>query len=632
MKRNIFGRKNQDELNRRDLFSTESTELNRIDLEYEEVYADEASMYEQLITSDEDLYGSDDTNYRDEMSDESIYETEISDESIYEIEAIDKTVYETEASEAMAHETAVSDETFYETDAIDESVYEDEYFTQEQYETDGGTYDSYEADDAITAQNLEIYEADDAFEVQDLNIYNEDEVQSKPRSYHAVREDRSERRFGVLDMVLLGAGGLLLVFAVLTAVSYFQKQSYQRELQAFLTVGRAIDHIDTIGQEGILGVETLLRNTQEPDTPPLTTQEPDDEYDEIDYSRQVTVSLSLVSIQKDLKIKFIDRSTGKLISNVPFVVEIEDPDGAKKSWSDVDLDGIIYEKNIKAGIYKVQLQQLSGDKYRNYVLPGGRESVDVRRDLVYEKVDVSNEIKGESEINVAKEDTEQKETVVESTLTDTVPWVESTRVAQNYIELPKDQILKPEDVLTQALDGLVVRRVEKINRVLMDQQDVSPGDGENPGVVFPDISLTVANTTLSVVTAKTTTTEITATQLPANSSLSYTITPTDSTIAAAELLQNHKTLQIYAKAPGTVSFTITAKLTTYEGNLVPDTVDNPAPTATAQIEVIVTDPMTLSLNYPKINVYVGEPFTITSTVNHVRPYAPQSDITTSLLT
>ena len=51
--------------------------------------------------------------------------------------------------------------------------------------------------------------------------------------------------------------------------------------------------------------------------------------------------------------------------------------------------------------------------------------VTVKDEIVYEKVDVSDEVKKESEINAAKEDTEIQ-TQVESVLTDTVEWVEST--------------------------------------------------------------------------------------------------------------------------------------------------------------------------------------------------------------
>jgi hypothetical protein len=326
-----------------------------------------------------------------------------------------ETEYEATEYEATEYDTAENDTTEYDTLDIydpndpydpltleeqvlfDTATEDGETFTQEQYESDGGVDEYYEEDaqygEQYEEQDSLVYYEDTQNGEQDSPVYYENE--NKPNSYNYVLDDLDSHRLGIMDMVLLGAGGLLLIFVVITAVFFFQKQSYQREMQAFLTVGRAIDDIDIIGGEGMEGVETLLRNSNVPYIPPLIDDDPggNGEYNENEYSQQVTVALNMVSIQKDLKIKFVNRSTGKLILNVPFTVEVNDPDGAAINWSDEDLDGIIYEKDIKPGIYTVRLQQLDGDKYANYILPGERESIDVRKYLVYQKVDVSNEIK-----------------------------------------------------------------------------------------------------------------------------------------------------------------------------------------------------------------------------------------------
>lgn len=50
---------------------------------------------------------------------------------------------------------------------------------------------------------------------------------------------------------------------------------------------------------------------------------------------------------------------------------------------------------------------------------------------------MANEIKKESEINAAKEDTMKNDTVVESILEDTVQWVESKKLPPTYREVTR---------------------------------------------------------------------------------------------------------------------------------------------------------------------------------------------------
>ena len=161
------------------------------------------------------------------------------------------------------------------------------------------------------------------------------------------------------------------------------------------------------------------------------------------YKNGGAVALDMVSIKKDLKIKFSNKQTGKLISNVPFSVSATGPDGKVLSWLDDDMDGIIYKKNITPGKYDISVDSLNADKYGGYVLPTGSQKVEVKEEIVYEKVDVKNEIKAESEVNASKEDTKVNETKVESVLQDTVQWVESKVIAATYVEIAKSNIPDP---------------------------------------------------------------------------------------------------------------------------------------------------------------------------------------------
>ncbi|MDE6675126.1 MAG: hypothetical protein K2K19_10015, partial [Acetatifactor sp.] len=175
---------------------------------------------------------------------------------------------------------------------------------------------------------------------------------------------------------------------------------------------------------------------------PVATPEPQG-YDEQDYTPDIAVQMNFSSIEKDLKIKFVNKETGKLIGNVPFSVTITDPDGASVMWSDDDMDGIIYKKNLKPGQYRLVMNALNDEKYRSYGLVTAEQKTEVKKEIEYKKVDVSDEIKTESQINVAKEDTKINETQVETYLQDTVAWVDSTSTMITYTEVAKSNIPDP---------------------------------------------------------------------------------------------------------------------------------------------------------------------------------------------
>ena len=89
------------------------------------------------------------------------------------------------------------------------------------------------------------------------------------------------------------------------------------------------------------------------------------------------------------------------------------------------------------------MEALTDEKYADYILSMDTQSVEVRKEIDYKKVDVSNEVKQESEINAKKEDTKKNEVVVESSLQDTVAWVESKVVATAYDAVDKSTIPDP---------------------------------------------------------------------------------------------------------------------------------------------------------------------------------------------
>ncbi len=252
-----------------------------------------------------------------------------------------------------------------------------------------------------------------------------------------------------MDRIMAVTGIAVVVLAIVIVCLFVNAKTVEKQVDDFSDVGRELEGITVIGEKGLAAVANAQAAKQEatviptPEPTPVPTEEPKKDYDEKDYSRQVSVDTEFISIQKDLKIKFINSKTSKLVGNVPFSVSVVDPDGATFIWSDDDMDGIILKKDIKPGKYKVTLEALTDSKYAEYTLSTLTRTVEVKKEIVYNKVDVANEIKTEKEVDVAKEDTKKNETVVESSLTDTVAWVESKILEAVYNEVPKSTIPDP---------------------------------------------------------------------------------------------------------------------------------------------------------------------------------------------
>lgn len=249
-----------------------------------------------------------------------------------------------------------------------------------------------------------------------------------------------------LDMIVAMLGILVIAGVLVTGTLFVNAKSIEKQMETFASVGEEIEGISVIGESGLLAVAESAKLSGMLE---LQEEEPEEIAGEEDQNQGIEVTLNLTSIQSDLKIKFVNKSTGKLISGVPFEVEVSN--GSKTfGLKDDDKDGIIYQTGIDAGTYNVTVKPFSGNEYQEYRLPTSATSVKVSDTIAYKKVDVADEVKKESEINAAAEDTAQQNTVVESQLQDTVEWVESTKTAidsdENYEEIKKENIPDPATV------------------------------------------------------------------------------------------------------------------------------------------------------------------------------------------
>ncbi|WP_051154883.1 MULTISPECIES: GH25 family lysozyme [unclassified Butyrivibrio] len=256
-----------------------------------------------------------------------------------------------------------------------------------------------------------------------------------------VKNTSFAERAAAIVAILLVIGGLI------TMSFYRDALGRTAEINSFAEVGAGMQFDDVIGSTGLLAVADAERARAM--TAGIVMEEEEEEEEEVaDDAQGVTIKMTLTTIKSDMKIKFINSETNKLVANVPFTVDVVTPDGTKVTYDDHDKDGIIYKNNLTAGKYKVTPNALPSE-FSNYALELGTQSLTIKDTVETKVVDVSNEIKKESQVNAAKEDTAVQE-VVESALTDTVEWVDSNQGSTssgsgnyNYEQINKDTIADP---------------------------------------------------------------------------------------------------------------------------------------------------------------------------------------------
>lgn len=141
-------------------------------------------------------------------------------------------------------------------------------------------------------------------------------------------------------------------------------------------------------------------------------------------AKEIPVVLKATSMDKDLKVKIVNQKNDRVITGTAFEVTVTDSNKKAKSYKDEDKDGIIYIKNITPGSCTVSMKSSGG-----YSAPQDIKT-EVKANLEYKVVDVTDEIKKESEINVAQEDSNTNGNAgagTAQTLTDTVEFVASSK-------------------------------------------------------------------------------------------------------------------------------------------------------------------------------------------------------------
>jgi len=280
-----------------------------------------------------------------------------------------------------------------------------------------------------------------------------------------------------IDRVITTSGVLVLVLALVAGTIYVDNLTKKNKpaSQPVASIGSSMDGIRVVGEDGLMAVADAEKARI--DAANAIQDDEQKDYDENEYTKDVTVTMNTTSIEKDLKIKFVNSKTNKLIANVPFSVTVETPDKKTETWTDDDMDGIIYKTGITPGKYSVAMNALTDEKYKDYEISTTAKKVDVRKEIAYQQVDVSDEIKKESEVDSKKEDTMINDTEQESTLTDTVAWVESTKtvIEATYTAIDRKNV---KDPMTSAKAGTYIRTA---NLIL---SDLSLQVGESKKLVY----------------------------------------------------------------------------------------------------------------------------------------------------
>ena len=267
----------------------------------------------------------------------------------------------------------------------------------------------------------------------------------------------------VADRLIVATGICVLVVAIISGTVFVNARTLQKQVAEFDSVGSQVAGIYVVGEDGLGAVVSAradyvgLQAEEE-----IVAEEPEEPIEIVLEEKNVQIVMKVASVQSDLKIKFSNKETGKLISGVAFGVTVKSDAGKEYKWVDENKDGLIYHTEVPNGTYSVSMDDLPEGEKDNYTLAADVTGVKVTDKIEYKKVDVADEVKSEAEVNVAAEDTGKQDAVVESVLTDTVEWVESTKTLisgseDGYKEIDKSSIELKTSRLGREPAPLVVR-------------------------------------------------------------------------------------------------------------------------------------------------------------------------------
>ncbi|MBP5530072.1 MAG: Ig-like domain-containing protein [Lachnospiraceae bacterium] len=295
------------------------------------------------------------------------------------------------------------------------------------------------------------------------NDKNNKKVKNKKKNKRAKydEDDEYESKFGIIEIAGVFVAVVLIVLLAILGIKLYNNKAHSNDVEQFASIGALYSDIDSIGYEGIdaIGQKASIDSIVTPvEEIPKEVTEPEEEEEK---KEAAPISVNFSSIEKDLKIKFINKTSGKLVTGVRFEVSAKGPDGKTYSWVDTDLDGVIYVDKLAPGNYEVKVVSIDP-----YEFPDKATTVKVQDTVVYQVINVMDEAMDMSQVNLAQEENQGKDVDQGVALQDTVKLLDSTATPMNgvdgFVKINKSDIKDPK-TLVNAFEWGGFRRVDNVN-------------------------------------------------------------------------------------------------------------------------------------------------------------------------
>lgn len=340
------------------------------------------------------------------------------------------------------------------TDVLSSDTFEEESFLDDDVPEEGAAAEDHvaSADDHVAPEGAREFEGGEDDYAEDPAAYaymtqpraglteNAPAKEQNPLPEGPEEKEEGRRRGSLLNLAIGLTAVAIAGVSVYLGIQISGTRRIAAAAASYASIGQSLEGISVIGGDKFEQVAKARQQKDEQKA--LEAQQQKEREELLSKAGTIPVSFTLSTIQSDIKVKIRRDDNGSLISGVPFKISVADEAGKKTEYEDDDQDGIIYKTGIKNGKYTVTLEQLLDTEkviadtdplpedfklYSKFKIPEEPQTIAVTDKIAYKKVDVADEVKSESQVNVAKEDTARNDTVVESKIQDTVEWVESTK-------------------------------------------------------------------------------------------------------------------------------------------------------------------------------------------------------------
>lgn len=340
------------------------------------------------------------------------------------------------------------------TDVLSSDTFEEESFLDDDVPDEGAAAEDYaaSADDLAAPEGAREFEGGEDDYAEDPAAYaymtqplaglteNAPAKEQNPLPEGPEEKEEGRRRGSLLNWAIGLTAVAIAGVSVYLGIQISGTRRIAAAAASYASIGQSLEGISVIGGDKFEQVAKARQQKDEQKA--LEAQQQKEREELLSKAGTIPVSFTLSTIQSDIKVKIRRDDNGSLISGVPFKISVANEAGKKTEYEDDDQDGIIYKTGIKNGKYTVTLEQLLDTEkviadtdplpedfklYSKFKIPEEPQTIAVTDKIAYKKVDVADEVKSESQVNVAKEDTARNDTVVESKIQDTVEWVESTK-------------------------------------------------------------------------------------------------------------------------------------------------------------------------------------------------------------